>query len=176
LYKTYTMRLYYCTLLSLLILSISLYAQEDITYQQPSEPILSLANYEPAPAVSMDTKKNYMLLSYRSAYKSLADLNNEEMRLGGLRINPVTNISSTITYYNNLKIRKVMDVKAEPTQVAGLPENPRIANISWSPDDSKIAFTNTTLTGVELWVIDVATAQAKKLTEANLNCQSRLTI
>src|SRR5690606_21648045 len=87
LYKTYTMRLYYCTLLSLLILSISLYAQEDITYQQPSEPILSLANYEPAPAVSMDTKKNYMLLSYRSAYKSLADLNNEEMRLGGLRIN-----------------------------------------------------------------------------------------
>lgn len=168
-YKTYTMRLYYCTLLSLLILSISLYAQEDITYQQPSEPILSLANYEPAPAVSMDTKKNYMLLSYRSAYKSLADLNNEEMRLGGLRINPVTNISSTITYYNNLKIRKVMDVKAEPTQVAGLPENPRIANISWSPDDSKIAFTNTTLTGVELWVIDVATAQAKKLTEANLN-------
>ncbi|MCH5716614.1 hypothetical protein [Niabella hibiscisoli] len=110
-----------------------------------------------------------MLLSYRSVYKTLDDLNQDEMRLAGLRINPVTNISATVTYSNNLKIRKIKDVKAEPTQVSGLPANARITYISWSPDDSKIAFTNTTQGGVELWIIDVAAATATKLTEANLN-------
>ena len=142
-------------------------AQENISYQKPSETILALADYERAPSVSMDSKKEYMLFSYRSTYKSLEDLNQEEMRLGGLRINPITNIGSAINYISNLKIRKVTD-KTE-TQIKDLPENPRITNVSWSPNENKIAFTNTIANGVELWVIDVVTASAKKLTNANLN-------
>jgi len=54
-------------------------------------------------------------------------------------------------------------------QVTGLPENARIANVSWSPNETKIAFTHTTNSGVELWVIDVVTASAKKITSDNLN-------
>ena len=142
-------------------------AQENITYQKPSAEILALADYERAPSVSMDTKKEYMLLSYRNTYKSLNDINQEEMRLGGLRINPITNISSTVTYINNLKIRKIS--AKEEIQVTGLPSNARLTNISWSPDETKIAFTNTTNTGVELWYIDVASASAKKITTDNLN-------
>jgi len=142
-------------------------AQENLTYQKPSATILALADYERAPSVSMDSKKEYMLFSYRSTYKTLDDLNQDEMRLGGLRINPVTNISSSANYISNLKIRKVTD-KTE-TQVSGLPENARITFLNWSPNEKKIAFTNTVATGVELWVIDVASASAKKLTAANLN-------
>lgn len=153
----------------LALLSDSLLAQEDLAYQKPSASILELADYERAPSVSMDTKKAYMLLSYRNTYKTLDELNQEEMRLGGLRINPVTNISSTVTYLNNLKIRKIADTRAEPTQVKGLPDNPKITNLSWSPDETKIAFTHTTATGVQLWVIDVATAQATALGSDNLN-------
>jgi len=142
-------------------------AQENITYQKPSAEILALADYERAPSVSMDTKKEYMLLSYRNTYKTLVDLNQEEMRLGGLRINPITNISSTVTYINNVKIRKISDTNEK--QVTGLPSNARLTNISWSPDETKIAFTHTTNTGVELWYIDVASASAKKITTDNLN-------
>ncbi|HEX8577513.1 MAG TPA: prolyl oligopeptidase family serine peptidase [Flavobacterium sp.] len=143
------------------------YAQENITYQKPSKEILDLVDYERAPSVSMDTKKEYMLVSYRSTYKTLEDLNQEELRLGGLRINPVTNISSSITYINNVRIRKIKD-KIE-TQVADLPVNPKISFVSWSPDEKKIAFSNTIASGVELWVIDVATAKATKLTDARVN-------
>lgn len=160
---------YYISLLFLLISGIT-FSQEDLTYQQPSASILALAEYERAPFVMMDTKKEYMLFTYRNTYKTLDDLNQEEMRLGGLRINPVTNISSTVTYMSNFKIRKVLDVKSEPTQVTGLPKEAKLANILWSKDDKKIAFTNTTNSGVELWVLDVATAKATRLTEANLNC------
>jgi hypothetical protein len=49
-----------------------------------------------------------MLLTYRDSYKTLDDLNQDEMRLGGW-INPTTNISSTVTYMNNIKLRKIND-------------------------------------------------------------------
>lgn len=142
-------------------------AQENLTYQKPSASILALADYERAPNVSMDSKKEYMLLSYRNTYKTLDDLNQDEIRLGGLRINPVTNIASAVNYISNLKIRKITD-KTE-TQISGLPQNPRITYLTWSPNEKKIAFTNTAATGVELWVIDIASASAKKLTDATLN-------
>ena len=148
-------------------ISILSFAQENLTFQKPSPEILALADYERAPSVSMDSKKEYMLLSYRNTYKTLEDLSQEEMRLGGLRINPITNISSTVTYINNLKIRKIKD-NAE-IQVSGLPKNALITNVSWSPNEKKIAFTNTTLSGVELWIIDVVSATAKKITADNLN-------
>jgi dipeptidyl aminopeptidase/acylaminoacyl peptidase len=154
-------------LITLLAIQLFTEAQENLTYQKPSAEILALADYVRAPTVTMDSKKEFMLLSYRDTYKSLNDLNQEEMRLGGLRINPVTNISGTISYVNNLKIRKIS--AQDEIQVSGLPQNPRIANISMSPNEKKIAFTHTTDKGVELWVLDVETAQATRLMEAIIN-------
>jgi len=155
------------TLLLFLGLGLTAFAQENLSYQKPSNSILDLADYERAPSVSMDTKKEYMLLSYRNTYKTLDDLNQEELRLGGLRINPVTNISSTVTYITNIKLRKIKE--QNEIQVSGLPENARISNISWSPNDKKISFSHSTNSGVQLWVVDVASAKATKLTEATVN-------
>jgi dipeptidyl aminopeptidase/acylaminoacyl peptidase len=155
---------------ALLFFSISislLSAQENVTYQKPSKEILELADYERAPNVSMDSKKEYMLLSYRNTYKTLDDLSQDEMRLGGLRINPITSISSTVTYINNLKLRKVNE--KNEIKINDLPNNALITNVSWSPNEKKIAFTNTTTTGVELWIIDVNTATATKISSDNLN-------
>jgi len=142
-------------------------SQENLTYQTPPPGIMKLADYERAPQVSIDTKKEYMLLSYRSVYKTLEDLSQQEMSMGGLRINPVTNIASATNYINNLKVRKVSTT--EPVQVKGLPANPHITYVTWSPDETKIAFTNTSAKGVELWVLDMASAQATRLTEPVVN-------
>lgn len=154
-------------LILFLLVGLMVSAQENISYQKPPKEILDLADYERAPSVNMDSKKQLMILSYRNTYKTLDELSQEEMRLGGLRINPITNISSTVTYINNVKIRKVSD-KVE-TQVTGLPDNPKISNYAMSPDEKKMAFSHTTATGVELWIIDLTTAKATKITEANLN-------
>ncbi len=143
------------------------FAQENITYQKPSAEILQLAEFDRPPTVSMSGNKEWMVLSYRATYKTLDDLNQEEMKLAGLRVNPTTNISSTATYFYNLKLKRVKD--NIETQVNGLPTHPKITNMSFSPDERTIAFTNTTSKGVELWIIDLATAQAKKLTADNLN-------
>ncbi len=142
-------------------------AQENLAYQIPPASIMQLADYERTPTVAMDTKKEYMLLSYRSTYKTLDDLNQQEMSMGGLRVNPITNIASATNYISNLKLRKVNCT--ELIQVKGLPVQPRIAFVNWSPDETKIAFTHTTNVGVELWVLDIATAKATKLTDAIIN-------
>ena len=139
------------------------------TYQLPHADILRLADYELAPSVSMDTKKEYMVLSYRSTYKTLMDLNEEEIGLAGVRINPAANIGASVRYYNNLKVRKVNETDKEPLQVAGLPDNPRIANVVWSPDETKAAFTHTVSDGVELWILHIAEARAMRLTPPVLN-------
>lgn len=144
-------------------------AQESLQYQKPSAEILKLADYERAPRVMMDEQKENMVFTYYSTYKSLDDFNQEEMRLGGLRINPQTNISSSITYINNLAVRKLKNTDQQPVQVKGLPANPRIAYLSWSPDNSKLAFTNTTAKTVELWVLDVESATASRITDRALN-------
>ncbi len=60
-------------------------------------------------------------------------------------------------------------MKLKQSRYRGLPENAQISNLSWSPDETKVAFTNTTGTGVELWYFDFETGMATRLTEANLN-------
>lgn len=153
-------------LLALFIASIT-FAQENLEYQKPPEAILELVDTPLAPAVLIDNKGENIVLLYRDAYKSIAELSEKEMRLGGLRINPKTNIGSRVTYYNNFKVKQASEKDAR--QVTGLPENGRYSNFRWSPNQQLMAFTNTTATGVGLWVLDIQNASAKKLTGDNLN-------
>ncbi len=157
----------------LLLFVIKTNAQVNVTYQKPSKEILDLVDVPSAPSVRMEYKKTVMVFLYRDAFKTIAELSEEELRLGGLRINPKTNIGSRTNYYNNIKIKSLSSKKAELMQVSGLPENLRLANFSWSPDQKKIAFTQTTAEGVELWVIDIANVSAKKITEARINANMR---
>ncbi|MEL7020491.1 MAG: prolyl oligopeptidase family serine peptidase [Bacteroidota bacterium] len=156
-------------LLTLLLLCTTtlLFAQNNTSYQQPPDQILELVDAPLAPLVLIDGKGENLVLLYRDAYKSINELSEKELRLAGLRINPVTNIGSRVRYYNNIEFKSAN--ADETRKIAGLPTGGRYANIIWSPDESKVAFTNTTTTGVELWVADVKTAKASKLTSATIN-------
>ncbi|SNR63369.1 Dipeptidyl aminopeptidase/acylaminoacyl peptidase [Lutibacter flavus] len=147
-----------------------LYSQENITYQKPPQEILELAEAPLAPSIRMDNKGEKIVFLYRSNFKNIEELSETEMRLGGLRINPVTNIGSRQNYYTNIKVSLGRNEKEET--INGLPENGRFAYFTWSPNQNKMAFTNTVSNGVELWVLDLKTKSATKLTEANLNANT----
>lgn len=153
----------------LLFLTFS-FAQESLTYQKPSQEILELAEAPLAPSIRMDSKGENMVFLFRSNFKSIDELSQKEMRLGGLRINPKTNINSRQTYYTNVKVR--LGRKGKESDVDGLPENGRFANFSWSPNQEMMAFTNTVKNGVELWLLDIESKSAKRITEANLNANT----
>ena len=82
-------------------------AQENLSYQKPVKEILDLVDVPLAPYVLMPDDKSSMLLIYRDVFKSIEELSQEEMRLGGLRIDPKTNISSRANYFNNIKIQSL---------------------------------------------------------------------
>jgi|TARA_R100000479_G_scaffold176515_1_gene131704 dipeptidyl aminopeptidase/acylaminoacyl peptidase len=154
-------------LLIFLLVSSAFYAQVDKNYQKPPKEILDLVEAPPAPSVIIDDKGENVALLYRDSYKSIQELSETEMRLGGLRINPKTNIGSRTNYYNNIEVKKATD--KESKQVSGLPENPRLSNFSWSPNQKMIAFLHTGKEGVEAWVLDIGKSSAKKLTGATVN-------
>ncbi len=166
-------RVFIC-LSALFLFYSGLVAQENLDYQKPPKEILDLIDVPLAPTTIIDSDAEMMVFLYRDQFKSIAELSEEEMRLGGLRINPVTNINSRARYYNDLKVKPVNG--NSPKDVMGLPESPRLTNFTWSPDESMIAFTHTTNEGVELWMLDVKAASAKKLTEARLNANMRSTV
>ena len=158
----------------LLILSVTFaFSQENINYQVPSSEILDLVEYDRPPTVTYDNEKNFMLFLYRDNYKSIEDLSQEELRLAGLRINPKTNIGSRITYYNNIKIKNLKNKRSEIEDIIGIPSNPKIANINWSPNQKNIAFTNTSSDGVKLWVLNLESRSLVKLSDLKLNSNIR---
>ncbi|UAB80179.1 S9 family peptidase [Marixanthomonas sp. SCSIO 43207] len=150
-----------------LLISSAIYAQVDKNYQKPPKEILDLVEAPPAPSVIIDDKGENVILLYRDSYKSIAELSETEMRLGGLRINPKTNIGSRTNYYNNIEIKKATDKNSK--QVTGLPKNARLSNFSWSPNQKMIAFLHTGQEGVEAWVLNIENKSVKKLTNASVN-------
>ena len=154
----------------LLVLEVG--AQVSLTYQKPSKEILELVDVPLAPSVLVNDSKDFMILLYRDPFKSIEDLSKEELRLAGLRIDPKTNIGSRVTYYNNLKTKDLAN-HSNLFQVRGLPLDPKLSNFSFSPDQKKLAFTNTTSFGVEVWVLDLNSNLSKKLTEPKVNANFR---
>jgi len=157
--------IYLILLLSMVVVN----AQEKAIYQKPPQEILELVDVPRAPSVILDENKENMILLYRDAYKSIEELSQEELRLGGLRIDPKTNIGSRVTYYNNIKVKDLKKKGVEISQVKGLPANPKLTNFNWSPNQQKLALTHTTTNGVELWVLDLKTATVTRLTSARVN-------
>lgn len=159
-------------LLPLLFMNMT-FAQDNLNYQEPPEEILQLVDVELAPSVAMDNKGEYMLFLYRNAYKSIEELSQKEMRLGGLRIDPARNVGSRTTFFNNLKIKKMQEEGAEPVQVSGLPKDLKLTGMTWSPNEKYGAFLHRAETGVELWFVEMATAKAQRLTGPKVNANMR---
>ncbi|SMC52304.1 alpha/beta hydrolase family protein [Pedobacter nyackensis] len=156
-------------LLNLLLLtgSISLYAQDAVDYQTPAKEMADLLLAKPTPAISIDSKAEWMLLSGRNSYASVEELAMPEYRIAGLRINPNNYAPSRQVYINTLSLKNIKSGISK--NVTGLPMPLYAGNISWSPDQKKISFTHTTQKGVDLYLLDVATAKATKINKQFLN-------
>lgn len=155
-----------CTFLLITWLSfVSLNAQDG--YQRPPEVIAKLIEAPSTPSVRLDSKGKWMLLMERPGYPSIEEVAAPELRIGGTRINPLTNGRSRQTFMRGLKLKEVASGKE--FTFSGMPSRPNIGNVSWSLDESKIAFTNTTSDGIELWVANIDTRSASRLTDANIN-------
>ncbi|MFY0591552.1 S9 family peptidase [Roseivirga sp.] len=156
-----------CSICIMIAWLYSMPAQAQDGYQRPPEAIAKLIEAPSTPSVSIDSKAEWMLLMERPGYPSIAEVAAPELRIGGTRINPATNGRSRRTFMTGLKLKEIASGKE--FSFSGLPSNPQISNVSWSSDETKIAFTHTAENGIELWLADVETKSAKRLTNAIIN-------
>ena len=140
---------------------------QDEGYKTPPREIADLLLAKPTPAVSIDDKAAWMLLMEYNSYPSVEELAQPELRIAGQRINPNNFAPSRQNFINNFTLKDIKAGKEYP--VTGLPANMLAGNVSWSPNEKKIAFTNTTNKSVDLYVIDVAVRKATKLNRQPLN-------
>src|SRR5471030_1045882 len=151
----------------LLLATFQIKAQDAISYQVPPKEIADLLLAKPTPAVSIDSNAEWLLLLGRSSYPSVAELAMPELRIAGLRINPNNFAPSRQSFIDNLTLQNIKTGKSFP--VAGLPQPLKAVNISWSPNEKKICFTQINPKSVDLYVIDIASKKAMKVNKASLN-------
>lgn len=108
-----------------------------------------------------------MLLSQRNSYPSVEELAQPELRIAGLRFNPNNFALSRQNFVNGFTLKNLKTSKEYA--ITGIPSPLSAGNISWSPDEKKIAFTNTTARQVDLYVIDIATQHAAKINKGPVN-------
>ncbi|WP_316837891.1 alpha/beta hydrolase family protein [Pedobacter nutrimenti] len=156
-------------LLNLFFLTAScgVFAQDAVNYQTPPKAIADLLLAKSTPSVKLDGKAEWMLLSNRNSYPSVEELAMPELRIAGLRINPGNFALSRQTFINGFTLKNIKTGKT--LALTGLPAPLFAGYVNWNPAETKISFTNTTATGVDLYVIDIATAKVAKVNKQHLN-------
>ena len=153
--------------LLVMALNFTIAQSEEFPYQQPDGDILILADARPAPLIRMKHDASEAVLLFRNGYKSISELSEPEMKLAGIRVNPKTSGQSRGVYYIDMQI---LDMQTNKTfKVSGLPGQPKLSNFVWSYQQEWMAFTHTTDYGIELWILNIADKQCKKLSEGILN-------
>lgn len=103
--------------LTLFLLTINGFAQTN--YQLPPKEIMDLADVKTPPQSIVSRNNTYILLLERPLYKTVEELAEQELKLGGLRINPVNFNVSRSTYYTQLKLQLLNGSK--PITINNLP-------------------------------------------------------
>jgi dipeptidyl aminopeptidase/acylaminoacyl peptidase len=142
-------------------------AQSPTGYKLPPKDIADLLLAKPTPAVSIDRQGTWMLLSQRNSYPPVEELAQPELRIAGLRFNPDNYALSRQNFINGFTLKNLKTSKEYA--ILGLPSPLLAGNVSWSPAEGKIAFTNTTAKQVDLYVIDIVTQRATRINKTPLN-------
>ena len=150
-------------ILFLLLIYFPLLSQD---YKIPPDVIRSLIEADPQPTISLTKDGDLGLVLNRDGYQSIDELAKDELRIAGTRLDPVRYTSSRMTYYKSFSL---LYINSGENISVDFPLNGKFSFFQWSPDEEKIAFTNTTDDGVELWVLDIKSKTSKKVSDRYIN-------
>ena len=151
----------------LFLITFSVIAQGDGGYQTPPKAIEELVMAKPTPSVSISSKAEWMLLMDRSSFPSVEELAQPELRIAGLRMNPRNAGPSRSGYSTGLQIKNIKT--GAVTNITGLPDDLRAGSVQWSPDETKFAFTQTGISRIDLYVVEISSGNARKINSRALN-------
>lgn len=142
-------------------------AASDIRYQLPAPELQALVDAPRGPEFRLGPQNKYGLLMHIPTLPSIKELAQPELKLAGLRVHPGMRAASRSGFSDGLSVLDLNTGKMRAVQ--GLPNKAKIADIAWSPDERWVAFSCWTKSGVELWLLDVKHASARRLIDEKMN-------
>ena len=149
-----------------LFINVSI-SQEHSGYKLPPKDVADMLLAKPTPNITVDDKAEWIVFYENSSYPSVEELARPELRIAGLRINPANFAPSRQNFITNIYLKN--NRTGKEYKITGLPSPMYGGSMSWSPNDKKIAFINTTASRVDLYVVDINTQKAGKVNKTALN-------
>ena len=153
--------------LALTLLALPLFGE----YKMPPKVLADIVDAPPTPGAIPSPDGKWLLLYQQPPLLTIADLSQPELKLAGVRFNPETHDQTRSLYATSFTLTPVGG--GPERLVTGIPAAARMRYPLWSPDASRIAFTLSTPSGVELWVAEAATASAHRVGTLHLNQSMR---
>ena len=137
-------------------------------YRLPAAELRAIVDAPSAPRLSLSPRGDLLAYMQVPALPGIDVVAQPELKLAGLRIHPGTHSASAFSFSDDLWLQQV-DGGGE-RRIAGLPQPLALSSAQWSPDQRHIAFSHVDRSAgrVELWLVDVAAARARRLTERPL--------
>ena len=141
--------------------------QEGSIYRQPPAALADILLAPATPYVMFDNAGRWMLLIDRINYPSISEVAQPELKLAGIRINPLTNGQNRTNGFSGISFLSIRDKHTLP--VKNIPEGTKIENISWSPDGRRVVFTLAFPDRIELWKASPENPHAERVTDRTVN-------
>jgi dipeptidyl aminopeptidase/acylaminoacyl peptidase len=161
------MKLYVVGVLSLCGFASWTAAQTALTYQKPPSAIEELLYAPVTPVVKASPNHSMLLVEQPQSFPTIAEVAQPRHRLAGIRFNPATNGPSREVSSVKVWLQRLADGARQP--LAGLPPTLKASHATWSPDSKRVAFVQKEPAGLQLWVVDVAKASARRVGSFKLN-------
>ena len=135
------------------------HGQDPAAYRTPKEPIASLITAAPPPLLSLSPCRRHIAIVQQEALPDLETIARPHEKLAGLRIDPKSrgpqlSVKTTKVTLRSLATLTERELALPPGHWRG---------VNWSADGERIAMERATDLGIELWVVEAATAACKQV-------------
>jgi len=135
-------------------------------YLTPPQAIVDVVDAAPLPGVVVSPSRDVVAVTYGRRMPTIAELAEPMLRLAGSRISPRTNGPHRGGAIAAIALRSLSDSPAGAERKVTAPPAARLGDVTFAPDGKRLSFTHTRGDGVDLWIADVPTGQAKMMAAA----------
>ncbi len=139
-----------------------------VAYRQPPDAIRQILDAPATPTALLSPDHQWTVLLDRPGLAPISEIAAPEYRVAGLRLNPRTSGPSRQNPSTGMSIMPAMGGDAQRIAIA-LPKDGGISYTNWSPDGKRLAFVVNDDSTLTLWMLDVATREARQVSSRRLN-------
>src|SRR5262245_34662041 len=132
----------------------------DVPYKRPPQAVVDLLDAPPPPIVFPNPSGDMLLLVDNELYPPIELLSRPFLKLAGIRVDAAIGAKRREFRVRGLTLQSVDGGKVKPV---ALPAGARFGFPTWSFDGKRFAFTRDMPNGVELWVADGRSGEAKAI-------------